>query len=165
MFRILYICTRFLTPESNRLSRINEEEESDHASRCKINEGEESKLGEEVFSSPSQNEEEEVVCNKSHRNLDVFDDCVLASEVSQNKSTRDSKLLSTSDESKEVETNNAHKSHREESTNNSSDPELLSNNCYELEDVEEHEFEYVEVENKIESFEGSIGFAVFRKKN
>ena len=75
-----------ITPE-NRLSRINEEEESDHASRCKINEGEESKLGEEVFSSPSQNEEDEVVCNKSHRNLDVFDDCVLASELSQNKTT------------------------------------------------------------------------------
>ena len=43
--------------------------------------------------------------------------------------------------------------------------ESLSLSCYELEDVEEHEFEYLEVENKIESFQGSIGFAIFRRKN
>ena len=43
--------------------------------------------------------------------------------------------------------------------------ESLSPSCYELEDVEEHEFEYLEVENKIDSFEGSIGFAIFRRKN
>ena len=44
-------------------------------------------------------------------------------------------------------------------------PISLSPSCYELEDVEEHEFEYIEVENKIESFQGSIGFAIFRRKN
>lgn len=44
-------------------------------------------------------------------------------------------------------------------------PNSLSPSCYELEDVEEHEFEYIEVENKIESFRGSIGFAIFRRKN
>ena len=43
--------------------------------------------------------------------------------------------------------------------------ESLSLTCYELEDAEEHEFEYLEVENKIDSFQGSIGFAIFRRKN
>ena len=41
----------------------------------------------------------------------------------------------------------------------------LSPSCYELEDVEENEFEYIEVEDKIESFPGAIGFAILRRKN
>ena len=43
--------------------------------------------------------------------------------------------------------------------------ESLSPSCYELEDVEENEFEYIEVEDKIESFPGAIGFAILRRKN
>ena len=56
-----------------------------------------------------------------------------------------------------------------EKVNSDSEPSFLPNSlspsCYELEDVEENEFEYIEVEDKIESFPGAIGFAILRRKN
>jgi len=105
--------------------------------------------------------------------------------VREGKESKESKLCRESEEEGEYASDNNDPSHKngkiedksqeagtcpnEEADNRDQEPSLLleslSLSCYELEDVEEDEFEYLEVENKIDSFQGSIGFAIFRRKN
>ena len=87
----------------------------------------------------------------------------------QGKDIRDDKVLDTSHPDGKIKSREAGTCTNGEAQNTDQEPSILlkslSLSCYELEDVEEDEFEYIEVENKIESFQGSIGFAIFRRKN